>query len=169
MPITNLNADHFEVEDRDLINEAWLTIMSVLNTKTRNLTPEERKKYGSIKEENKLVVQKILDYDQNQPHLNSPDVNYKELRADWEDRMFLSGFLSRMEEASNICNNVHITHDYDAFQNARVDYKHCKYKMETAPGAGFESKYKDLLQFFKTYTEPSEGKVDEVPGDAPEA
>lgn len=157
MSITNINNDHFSFEQKKTINEAWTKIMEVLTTKTRNLTPKERKKYGSINEENKLVVQKVLEYKENQPHLCSPDVDYEELQADWSDRMFLAGFLSRMAEGSNIINNVRITHDYDAFNNARVDYKHCKYKMETEPGAGFESKYKDLLYFFKTYVDP-EGK-----------
>jgi hypothetical protein len=161
MPISNLNNDHFSGEERELINDAWGTIMEVLTQKTRNLTPKERQKYGSISEENKLVVQKILEYDENQPHLSSPDVNFRELREDWSDRMFLAGFMSKMVEATNICNNVRITHDYDAFQNSRVDYKHCKYKMETEPGAGFEAKYKDLLYFFKTYVEPSEDDTED--------
>jgi len=156
MAITNLNNDHFSDQEKKIINEGWEMIMKVLTKKTRNLSPEERKKYGSISEENKLVVQKVLEYNQNQPHLSSPDVDYSELKADWADRMFLAGFLSRMVEATNICNNIRITHDYDAFQNSRVDYKHCKYKMETEPGAGFESKYKDLLYFFKNYVEPKE-------------
>ncbi|KAA5533659.1 hypothetical protein F0919_14070 [Taibaiella lutea] len=155
MPISNLNNDHFEIEDREQINQAWSTIMTILTSKTRNLTPKERLKYGSVSEENKLVVQKVLEYHENQPHLSSPDVDFWELQADWSDRMFLAGFMSKMVEATNICNNVRITHDYDAFQNSRVDYKHCKYKMETEPGAGFEAKYKDLLYFFKSYVEPA--------------
>lgn len=149
MPVTNLNNDHFTTEDQEQINNAWSMIMQVLNRKTRNLSPQERKQYGSIAEENKLVVQKVLDYNQNQPHLSSPDIDFIELRADWEDRLFLAGFVSRMVEATNIVNNIRITHDYDAFQNSLIDYKYTKYKMDTEPGAGFESKYNDLLYFFK--------------------
>jgi hypothetical protein len=151
MPITNLNNDHFTEQEKVQIDKAWTSIMQVLTRKTRNLSPEERKKYGSISEENKLVVQKVLDYNTNQPHLNAPEVDYAELMADWTDRMYLAGFLSRMVEATNIANNVRITHDYDAFQNSRIDYKYTKYKMDTEPGAGFESKYNDLLYFFRTF------------------
>jgi hypothetical protein len=167
MPITNLNNDHFTEQEKVQIDKAWVSIMQVLTRKTRNLSPEERQKYGSISEENKLVVQKVLDYNTNQPHLNAPEVDYAELGADWIDRLYLSGFLSRMVEATNIVNNIRITHDYDAFQNSRIDYKYTKYKLSTEPGAGFESKYNDLLYFFKTYS--GQDDDDEVTPPAPEA
>jgi hypothetical protein len=75
MPVTNLNNDHFNEQEKVQINQAWAYIMQVLTRKTRNLSPEERQKYGSISEENKLIVQKVLDYNTNQPHLNSPEVD----------------------------------------------------------------------------------------------
>jgi len=152
MPQSNLNNDHFTDVDKELINKAWETIRRVMSKKARNLSPEERKTYGSISEENKLVVMKVLDYEGTHPHLKAPEVNYEELKADWADRNFLAGFVSQMIEMMNIVNNIRITHDYDAFQNSRVDYNYTKYKMETEPGAGFETKYKDLLYFFKTNT-----------------
>jgi hypothetical protein len=167
MAITNLNNDHFNEEQKKMINEGWDMIMKALSPKARNLSGEERQKYGSVKEENKLVVQKVLDYNQSQPHLSCPDVDYKELQADWNDRMFLSGLLSRMVETTNIVNSIRITHDFDAYNSAKVDYNHCKYKMGTNDeAAGFESKYKDLLYFFKTNTaSPDKNKdgKDEVP------
>lgn len=169
MPITNLNSDHFTEEERNVIEKNWDSIMNIMRAKARNLSPDERSKYGSVNEENKLVVQKVLEYHRNQPHLDCPEVDYKELQDDWDDRMFLAGFVSRMLEATNIANNIRITHDYDAFQNARVDYNHAKYKMDTMPGAGFERKYRDLLYFFKTNTTTG-GNTGETPADpaAPE-
>ena len=150
MPISNLNNDHFSQADMDKINEGWANILAVLNTKSRNLTPEERQKFGSVSEQNKLVVQKTLDYHANQPHLDCPDVDYAETVLDWTDRSFIAGFIAKMAEAGNICNNIRITHDYDAYKAAQTDYDFTKYKMNTAPGAGWESKYDDLLPFFRT-------------------
>jgi patatin-like phospholipase/acyl hydrolase len=161
MPFTNLNSDHFSPEEQEQINKGWGLIMQVLQKKTRNLSPEERKTYGSISEENKLIVQKVLDYQRNQPHLSSPDIDFKELQADWNDRTLLSGLMSKMAEGITIANNIRITHDYDAFQNARIDYNYTKYKMDTDPGAGFETKYNDLLYFFKTYS--GQGAAGEAP------
>lgn len=150
MPISNLNNVHFTQPEMDAINKAWTEILAVIIPVSRNLSPEERIKYGSIAEKNKLVVLKTLEYHTNQPHLDCTDVNYTEVQADWTDRSFMAGFIAKMEEAKNICNNIRITHDYDAYQAARLDYDFTKYKMGTDPGAGWESKYNDLLLFFKT-------------------
>lgn len=150
MPISNLNNAHFSQPEQDAINKAWTEILTVLNAKSVNLNPEERQKFGSVAEKNKLVVLKTLEYHTNQPHLDCSDVNYTEVQADWADRSFMAGFISKMAEADIICNNIRITHDYDAYQAAKTDYNYTKYKMDTEPGAGWESKYNDLLQFFKT-------------------
>lgn len=150
MPISNLNNVHFTQPEEDAINKAWTDILAVLNTKSVNLNPEERQKFGSVAEKNKLVVLKTLEYHTNQPHLDCSDVNYTEVQADWADRSFMAGFISKMAEANIICNNIRITHDYDAYKAAQTDYNYTKYKMDTEPGAGWESKYNDLLQFFKT-------------------
>lgn len=158
MPITNLNDVHFSQAEMDSINKSWSAIIAVLTGKSRNLNPEERQKFGSVSEQNKLVVLKTLEYHSNQPHLDCPDVDYEETMLDWADRTFIAGFMAKMTEAGNICNNIRITHDYDAYQAAKTDYKYTKYKMGTAPGAGWESKYDELLPFFKTYE--GDGKAD---------
>lgn len=152
MPISNLNNIHFSQAEMDAINKGWDEILTILNGKSRNLNPEERQKYGSVSEQNKLVIQKMLDYHRNQPHLDCPDVDYNETLQDWADRNFLAAFVAKMTEASNICNNIRITHDYDAYKAAQTDYDFAKYKMSTEPGAGWESKYDELLPFFRTNT-----------------
>ncbi len=167
MPISNLNNQHFNESEKEIINKSWTDILNVLTGKSVNLNPEERQKYGSIKEKNKLVVLKTLEYHVNQPHLDSPDVNYTEQQADWDDRSFVAGFISKMAEANIICNNIRITHDYDAFKASQGDYNFTKYKMDTEPGAGWESKYDDLLPFFKTNDGVGDN-ADDAPAPEPE-
>mgnify|MGYP003579522416 FL=1 len=122
MPNSNLNNEHFTEDEMKIIAKAWDAISNVMRKKARNLSPEERKTYGSVSEENKLVVLKVLDYEGTHPHLKAPEVDYDELKADWADRNFLAGFVSQMIEMMNIANNIRITHDYDAYQNSRTDY-----------------------------------------------
>ena len=150
MPITNLNGVHFTQAEKDDISSHWKSIRQILETKNVNLSPEEREKFGSVSEQNKLVVQKVLDYSINQTHLQCPEVDYAETSADWEDRKFLAGFITDLEEAMVISNNIRITHDFDAYQAARTDYNYTKYRMDTDGGAGWETKYNDLLPFFRT-------------------
>lgn len=169
MPLSNLNNDHISIEDQGKVLKAWADIMEVLTRKTRNLKPEERKLFGSVSEQNKLIVLKVLEYNTQQPHLSCPDLDYSEMRQDWNDRFFLAGLINRFVEAMNICDNIRITHDFDAFQNAKLDYDYTKYKMNTAPGAGFESKYNELLQFFKSGGGKKEDEGDKDTKDKPEA
>lgn len=151
MPLTNLNNDHFTQEEMEKMNNIWKEFMACLLPKSCNLSPTERKKFGSVAEQNKLVIQKTLDYHTNQPHLDSPEVNYSEVVLDWADRTFAAGFISKFAEATNIFNNIRITHDFDAFKASTTDYRYTKYKMGTDPGAGWESKYEELLPFFKSH------------------
>ena len=129
-------------------------LWEILNRKTRNLSPEERTKYGSISEQNKLAVTKTLDYHASQPHLDCREIDYEELISDYADRTFLANLVSNLTESISVANNIRITHDYDAFSAASLDYRHSKYMMETEGGAGWENKYNDQLQFFKTYDGP---------------
>lgn len=152
MPITNLNNVHFTTAE---INEARLIaarLFAIVNTKTRNLTAEERKEYGSINEQNKLVALKVLDYASNQPTLRSPDVDYVELTADWDDRSFLAGIMDTLGNIIKVADNIRITHDWDAYQASKQDYRHAEYRGKTDGGAAFEEKYNTLKDFFTTNT-----------------
>lgn len=64
-------------------------IEALLDGKNTALTEEERSRYGSINEQNKLLVNKTLDLRQNDPDLSSPDVNWDEFEKDFETRAFL--------------------------------------------------------------------------------
>ncbi|UAY51048.1 hypothetical protein [Ferruginibacter albus] len=162
--ITNLNNVHFTQAEKDEINQHWTAIRQLIETKKKNLTPEERKKYGSVAEQNKLVVMKVLEYNKNQPHLNCPEVDYVETIADWDDRTFVAGLISGMAEASLIFDNIRITHDYDAYNAARTDYNYVKYRMEAGDaGAGWETKYNDLLPFFKTNNNGGDSDTPDAP------
>ncbi|TAH03860.1 MAG: hypothetical protein EAZ15_01525, partial [Sphingobacteriales bacterium] len=61
-----------------------------------NLTNEERQRYGSINEQNKLLVNKINDYRQSHPQLNSPQVDWTEFQADLNVRIALNSILSKL-------------------------------------------------------------------------
>ena len=164
MAIIHLNDVHFTPAEMGIINTNWAAIMQVLEAKKKNLSAGDRQKFGSVAEKNKLVVLKTLEYDEHQPQLNSPDVDYAELKADWADRSFIAGFMGNMATANIICDNIRITHDYDAYQAARSDYNYTKYKMEAGDaGAGWEAKYNDLLPFFKTNDGSGGGGASDTP------
>jgi len=54
------------------VTNALNNVIAALQPFTTNLTPEERQRYGSINEQNKLLVNKVADYHTSQPTLSSP-------------------------------------------------------------------------------------------------
>jgi hypothetical protein len=78
MPFHDLVQQHFQPEELQNIDQILDALEDALKTKTRNLTPAERKRYGSINEANKLFVNKVYDYCKAQPALCSPDVDWAE-------------------------------------------------------------------------------------------
>ncbi len=59
MPFSNLISTHYIEEEKNAVNAALATIEASLSSKFINLSPEERQKYGSISEQNKLIVNKV--------------------------------------------------------------------------------------------------------------
>ena len=62
MPITNLNNKHLTAEQLVAAQDALTNLESALVDIDFNLTSEDRQKYGSINEQNKLIVNKVNDY-----------------------------------------------------------------------------------------------------------
>lgn len=147
MPIKNLGDKHItptQITDFDTALNNLLTIMQGLTT---NLTDEERSRFGSINERNKLFVNGILDFAQNQPDLKSPDVDWVEFEKDYNDRKFADTRADKVENLLRMMTDFKIVHDYDNYQNSLTDYDYTKYKASTN-ATGFSEKQAYLRQFF---------------------
>lgn len=138
---------HIVAADITAVDAALTSLETALATKIRNLTPEERLRYGSINEKNKLLVNKVRDYNTAQPALRSPDVNWTEFEADYQDRVFFETRVNRLLALIEGLTNAKILHDYDNYQNALTDYAYTQYKKDTEAG-GYVTKYNELRQFF---------------------
>jgi hypothetical protein len=147
MPFENLNNNHFTPEEKDAVLANLAVIEAVLSPKFKNLSPEERQKYGSVNEQNKLIINKIMDFRNSQPALSSPDVDWAEFAADFDTRAFLQTTMNRMQDVINSLNNNKILHDFDNYQASLTDYEYSRYKMSTKT-AGYETKCNELAQFF---------------------
>lgn len=147
MPVTNLGRLHLTAAQKTAIDAALTAIETQLLPVTMNLNAEERNKFGSIKEYNKLFVNKDRDYYLTQPNLASPDVDWVEFEADYQDRVFADTRLDRIATITRMLSDFKIVHDYDNFQDGLTDYDFSKYKAGTkAPG--FSEKVEELKQFF---------------------
>lgn len=71
MGITNLNNTHLDNAKLSSILNAITILEMELGNFNFNLSPQDRKRYGSINEQNKLLVNKVYDYNKKQPNLST--------------------------------------------------------------------------------------------------
>ena len=147
MPIDNLGRLHLTAAQKTTIATAMTTIETVLLTVTQNLSSEERQKFGSVNEINKLLVNKARDYNQTQPSLSSTDVDWAEYELDFQDRAFSDTTEQRLIAVLRMLTDFKIVHDYDNYQAALTDYDYSKYKASTKT-PGFTEKVADMKVFF---------------------
>lgn len=147
MPFENLNNNHYVAAEKTTVATSLTALETALTAKIKNLSAEERQKYGSVNEQNKLIVNKVKDYRASQPGLSSPDVDWLEFQSDFDSRDFLQSTIARLQSLIDGLNNNKILHDFDNYQAALTDYEFSKYKASTK-AAGYEGKVTAIAQFF---------------------
>lgn len=147
MPINNLNNSHLTNAQVTEIQNAITALENALAMLTITLTPEERRTYGSVNEQNKLLVNKVWDFRRDSPNLSVPDLDWDEFERDYASRQLMESIQNRLGALQERIKNTKILHDYDNFQSALEDYAYTSYKAGSqAPG--YETKMNELKQFF---------------------
>ncbi|CAM1343778.1 hypothetical protein [Tenacibaculum amylolyticum] len=138
---------YFTSDEQTAISNALSPLETSLTSKLANLSPDERRQFGSINEQNKLVINKVKEYRENQPLLSSPDIDWDEFTRDFNSRTFIEMLFQRLNNLNTGLKNAKILHDWDNYQDTLTDYNYTKYKNGTA-ATGYEAKQNDLAQFF---------------------
>lgn len=112
-----------------------------------SLTADDRQRYGSVNEQNKLFVNKTNDYHQDQPQLQTPQIDWDEFDKDYQSRLLMENLIARLDSLTKRLQNAKILYDYDNYQAALTDYAYTNYMAGTGT-AGFEVKMNSLKQFF---------------------
>lgn len=154
MPIENLGKNHFTDEQILVVDDAFTTIMSTVLGMTENLTSIERRNLGKVGEKNKLIINKVKDYHDTQPNLQSPDVDWEEFEKDYADRRIAEGMLSKIRSLENLVMNIKILRDHDNYADALRDYKFAQYKSRFGNQSGYQFKIEDIQPLF-----PKTGKT----------
>ena len=153
MSITNLNNIHLTAAQATSATSALAALETALAVVNINLSAEDRQRYGSINEQNKLLVNKTMDYHNSQPALQTPHVNWTEYANDYNSRNNMESMIARLESLTIRLKNAKILHDYDNYQAALADYAYANFMAGTAT-PGYETKVNDMKQFFSRTTAP---------------
>ena len=147
MPLKDLIQNQLTVGDIDSINNALDNIQSAIAGKMVNLTPDERQKYGSINEQNKLMVNKVNDVHNSHPQLDSAKVAWAEFTADFAIRGALEKIISRLQSLAEQFDDTKILHDNDNYQQALAQYSYISYLADQNE-PGITTVKEDIAQFF---------------------
>lgn len=147
MPLINLRGVHLTEAELTAVRDALTALETTLQNVNVPLTPEDRSRYGSINEQNKLLVNKVNDYRTNSPELSTEDVDWEEFTRDYTSRLNYENIVHRPEALSVNLRNAKILHDFDNYQSALADYSYTSYHAGAAH-IGYETKYNELKQFF---------------------
>lgn len=147
MPFTNFDSRHFTAAEKTTVNTALASLETALQAKLANLSAEERQQYGSVNEQNKLIINKVKDFRDSQPGLSSPDVDWTEFANDHDTRAYLQATIQRLQSLIDGMTNAKILHDWDNYQAALTDYDYAKYKV-TTNATGYQTKVSEIGQFF---------------------
>lgn len=147
MPLKDLIQNQFTTTDIDNINKAIDTIQSIIVGKTVNLTPDERQKYGSINEQNKLMVNKVNDVHNSHPQFDSIKVDWAEFSADFAIRGMLEKTTSRLQSLAEQFDDTKVLHDNDNYQQALSQYSYISFLADQNE-PGITTVKEDIAQFF---------------------
>lgn len=147
MPFTNIDSRHFNDTEKAAVTTALASLELAFSTKLANLTASERQQFGSVNEQNKLIINKVKSFNETQPALSSPDVDWAEFNSDFDTREFLQNSMQRLQSLLDGLGNAKILHDYDNYQASLTDYDYAKYKASTS-AVGFQTKVSEIAQFF---------------------
>ena len=147
MSFTNFDSRHFDDAEKLAANTALASLELAFSEKLANLSATERQQYGSVNEQNKLVINKVKGFNESQPALSSPDIDWREFKNDFDTREYLQASIQRLQSLIDGLTNAKILHDFDNYQASLTDYDFAKYKASTN-ATGFQTKVAELAQFF---------------------
>ena len=154
MPIENIGKNHFTDAEKQQLDDAIQTILDIVGPNAYNLTPKERSKYGKVGEQKKLLINKVKDFHDSQPSLDSPDVDWKEFEADYATRNYAEQLLHKLKSITHVMLGIKIFHDRDNLLDALRDYRYAGYKNRFGNQIGYSKKINELKVFF-----PKTGKT----------
>ena len=148
MAIDNTISVLFSDEDIEKMNAAIAMLNEALEGKVVNLTPEERRQYGSIADRNKLLVDKAKFYMEKAPQTMPRIIDKAEFDRDYVARAQLEGPLRELMIVAEKLRDTKTLLDFDNLQNTLAYYRYVKYlASENEPGT--TSIYQDMRQHYQ--------------------
>lgn len=148
MQIPHLNAGLATMQDLQAVEQAIRTVSSNLSGKLPALTPEERQRYGSINESNKLIVQKVADLLDMFPQLTPSQIDattYNQMLKDYEE---IDKVVQLVESEIYKLSNWKIIQGYNLYASALAYYDYVGYLAKKTSDSDAQKAHEELKPFF---------------------
>ena len=147
MALENLISVSFTEEELTQLDSHLLDIRQILNGKTVNLTPDQRRQYGRIANQNKLIVDKAKNYMEQHPDWIPRFVDKAEFDRDYTARQQEENRVQLLENLSTQLIDTKTLLDHDNYNNALSFYRMLRFLAgENEPGA--KPVYEDMRVLF---------------------
>ncbi|MFA8435693.1 MAG: hypothetical protein ACEPOZ_14330 [Marinifilaceae bacterium] len=114
---------------------------------TPNLSNEDRRNFGSITQNNKLLIEKIKSLMEQYPERVPPFVDSKEFNKDYQARKQIEEILLQLDIIKRKLTDTKILLDYDNFQDALAFYRSIRYFASEYQNGAIPL-YEQLKQYF---------------------
>ncbi|CAM1368744.1 hypothetical protein [Tenacibaculum xiamenense] len=148
MALENLISVSFSEQELNQFDEHLKGIQAILEKKVVNLTPDQRRQYGRIANQNKLIVNKAKDYMEQYPEWMPSFIDKVEFDKDYKTREQVEGRAQKLENLSRQLIDTKTLLDHDNYTNALSFYRMVRY-LAGENQAGAKSVYEDMKVLFQ--------------------
>ena len=147
MALENLISIEFTTEELTALDTHLDGIQQVLAGKTVNLTPSQRQQYGSIGNQNKLIVDKAKNYMEQHPNWVPNFLDKTEFDKDYTARQQMEERTQRLQNLTQQLLDTKTLLDHDNYTNSLSFYRMMRYLAgENEPGS--KTVYEDMKVLF---------------------
>ncbi|WP_298424330.1 hypothetical protein [uncultured Kordia sp.] len=147
MALENLISIEFTPEELTALDAHLDGIQQVLAGKTVNITPEQRRQYGSIGNQNKLIVDKAKNYMEQYPNWIPRFLDKVEFDKDYNARQQMEQRTQRLQNLSQQLIDTKTLLDHDNYTNSLSFYRMMRY-LAGENEAGAKTVFEDMKVLF---------------------
>jgi len=151
MALENLISIEFTPEELTALDTHLQGIQQVLSGKTVNLTPDQRRQYGRIANQNKLIVDKAKTYMEQHPNWIPNFIDKTEFDKDYNARIQIEDRTQLLQNLAQQLVDTKTLLDHDNYTNTLSFYRTMRYLAgENEPGS--KTVYEDMKVLFSKST-----------------
>jgi hypothetical protein len=161
MALENLISIEFTTEELTALDGHLDGIQQVLVGKTVNLTPDQRQQYGSIGNQNKLIVDKAKNYMEQHPNWIPNFLDKTEFDKDYTARQQMEQRTQRLQNLTQQLLDTKTLLDHDNYTNSLSFYRMMRYLAgENEPGS--KTVYEDMKVLFSKSARTASDDVEQT-------